>query len=195
MIDCQKRQDHRGKSRPWFAIGAVLVAAVYQLHSQGRSWWCACGKLNLWAGDIWSAHNSQHVFDPYSFTHVLHGIVFYGIIVRLFSRMSFAWRLCLAIGLAAVWEVFENTPFIIQRYREATIGLGYEGDSIVNSMADVLCCGIGFILARYLGFRWSLVLFVVTELTLLFWVRDNLTLNILMLIYPINAIKAWQMIH
>lgn len=189
------RDGHQGKSWPWVAVGALLAATVYQLHSQGRIWWCACGKLNLWAGDIWSAHNSQHVFDPYSFTHVLHGIVFYGIMARLFARMSFAWRLCLAIGLEAAWEVFENTPFIIQRYREATIGLGYEGDSIVNSMADILCCVIGFILARQLGLRWSLVLFVVTEGVLLFWVRDNLTLNILMLIYPIDTIKSWQMVH
>lgn len=195
MTDCLKRQDHRGQSWPWFVIGAILAAAVYQLRSQGRIWWCACGKLNLWAGDIWSSHNSQHAFDPYSFTHVLHGIVFYGITVRLFPRMSLAWRLCLVIGLEALWEVFENTQFIIQRYREATIGLGYEGDSIVNSLADILCCAIGYMLARYLGFRWSLVLFVVTELALLFWVRDTLTLNVLMLIYPINAIKSWQMIH
>ena len=176
-------------------MGGVLAATVYQLHRQERIWWCACGKLNLWAGDIWSSHNSQHVFDPYSFTHVLHGILFYGIIARLFSRMSFAWRLCLAIGLEAAWEVIENTPLIIQRYREATIGLGYEGDSIINSIADVLCCVIGFILARQLGFRWSVVLFVATELVLLFWVRDNLTLNVLMLICPIDAIKSWQMIH
>ena len=195
MIDCPKRQNHQGKSRRWLAIGAVLTAAVYQLHNQGRIWWCACGQPNMWAGDIWSSHNSQHALDPYSFTHVLHGIVFYGIIAWLFPRMSFAWRLCLAIGLEALWEVFENTQFIIQRYRAVTIGLGYEGDSIVNSLGDILCCVIGFILARYLGFRWSLVLFVVTELALLFLVRDNLTLNVLMLIYPINAIKSWQMIH
>jgi len=189
------RPERRGRCCPWLVLGAILTAALYQLHRQGRVWWCACGKLNLWAGDIWSAHNSQHVFDPYSFTHVLHGILFYGIIVRLFPRMAFAWRFCLALGLEALWEVFENTQFIIQRYREATIGLGYVGDSIVNSAADILCCALGLILARRLGFRWSVVLFAATELALLFAVRDNLTLNILMLIYPIDAIKAWQMIH
>ncbi|MBI2439975.1 MAG: DUF2585 family protein [Lentisphaerae bacterium] len=180
---------------PWLALGLILAAAVCELRSQARIWWCACGQLKFFAGDIWSAHNSQHVFDPYSFTHVLHGLVFYGIIARLFPRVSLAWRFCVAIGLEALWEVFENTQFIIQRYREATIGLGYEGDSIVNSLGDVLFCSIGFGLARCFGLRWSLVLFVATELALLFWVRDNLTLNILMLIYPLAAIKSWQMIH
>ena len=94
-----------------------------------------------------------------------------------------------------MWEIAENSRFIIQRYREATIGLGYEGDSIINSIADIVCCGIGFMLARRLGWRRSAILFVVTELILLVWVRDNLTLNVLMLLHPVEAIKSWQMVH
>jgi hypothetical protein len=173
----------------------LLAAMVFQLHAQGRVWWCACGQLYPWAGDIWSSHNSQHWFDPYSFTHILHGVLFCGLLAWLLPRAPLGWRLTLAVALEASWEVLENSPLIIHRYREATIGLGYEGDSIANSMADILCCALGFALARRLGLRWSAVLFVVTELLLLFWVRDNLTLNVLMLTFPIQAVKAWQMGH
>jgi len=181
------------KVRPWLVIAGIMAVMVFLLHRQERIWWCACGELYPWAGDIWSAHNSQHWLDPYSFTHVLHGVLFCGLLAWLLPRLSGSWRLTLSIALEAVWEVLENSPLIIQRYREATIGLGYEGDSIANSLADILCCTLGFLLARRLGFRWSALLFVVTELVLLVWVRDNLTLNILMLLCPIEAIKAWQM--
>lgn len=180
---------------PWLTVAAVLVLTIGQLHHQGRVWWCSCGQPSVWAGDIWSLHNSQHWFDPYSFTHVLHGVIFCGLVAWLLPRVSVAWRLTGVVVLESLWEVLENSAFVIQRYREATIGLGYEGDSIANSMADVLCCALGFVLARKLGWRWSLVLFLVTELVLLFWIRDNLTLNVLMLVCPIDAIKAWQMVH
>ncbi len=184
-----------GTVRAGWVVALILAATTFQLWRQGRVWWCVCGGTNLWAGDIWSAHNSQHIFDPYSFTHVLHGVLFFWVLTWLFRRVSFSWRLTLALFLEAIWEVVENSPLIIQRYREATMGLGYEGDSICNSFADILCCGFGFILARYLGFRLALVVFVAIELLLLFIVRDNLTLNILMLLCPVDAIKQWQMIH
>jgi hypothetical protein len=183
------------KVRPWVAIAAILAITAFQLHQQGRVWWCACGQMNPWAGDIWSSHNSQHWLDPYSFTHVLHGVLLCGLLAWLLPRLPLIWRLTLALAVEALWEVMENSPVIIQRYRAATIGLGYEGDSIANSLADILCCGLGFLLARRLGFRRSAVLFVVTELVLLVWVRDNLSLNVLMLTYPIDAIKAWQTVH
>jgi hypothetical protein len=178
---------------PCLAVVTVVAGMIGQLFLQGRIGWCACGGAAWWAGDIWSAHNSQHLFDPYSFTHVLHGMVFCGLIAWLLPRLAPAWQLWLAISVEALWEVLENSAFIIRRYREATIGIGYEGDSVANSVADVLCCALGFILARRLGFRRSLLVFVVTEMALAFWVRDNLTLNVLMLIWPIDAIKTWQM--
>lgn len=181
------------RARPALVIVAFLAVMTFQLHCQGRIWWCACSELYPWAGDIWSSHNSQHWFDPYSFTHVLHGVLLYGLLALLLPRLPWTWRLTLATAFEAVWEVLENSPLIIQRYREATIGLGYEGDSIANSLADILCCAIGFLLARRLGFRRSAMVFVVTELVLLVWVRDNLTLNVLMLTCPIEAIKTWQM--
>jgi hypothetical protein len=183
------------RCRPGWVAALILALTVFQLRQQGRVWWCACGRWNVWAPDIWSAHNSQHVLDPYSFTHVLHGVVFFWLVSWLFRRMAFRWQLTLAILLESTWEVAENAPFIIQRYREATIGLGYEGDSVVNSVADILCCAAGFALARQIGFRLALAMFVIVEVLLAILVRDNLSLNVLMLLHPIDAIKQWQMVH
>ena len=180
------------KTIPWLAIVAVLVVAAYQLRSQGRLWWCSCDYLLLWSGDPWSSDNSQHLLDPYSFTHVLHGFLFCGLIALIAPRLRKAWQLWLAISLEAVWEVIENSRFVIERYREETAALGYQGDTIVNSLADILLCAIGFALARRLGFRRTLALFVVTEVALAAWIRDNLSLNVLMLLYPIEAVKEWQ---
>ena len=181
--------------QPGWVVLLGMTLTVFLLRLEGRIWWCACGYLNLWDGDIWSAHNSQHVFDPYSFTHILHGVLLCWILTWVFSRMALSWRITLAVLLEAVWEVLENSPFIIQRYREATIGQGYVGDSIINSLADILCCAAGFLLARKLGFRLALLLFVAVELALALMVRDNLCLNVLMLICPIDAVKQWQMVH
>lgn len=182
----------RGKLWPWLVIAAVVVAATYQLRRQGRRWWCACRQYTPWWGDIHSSHNSQHLFDPYSFTHILHGLVFYGLLAKSTPRLLPVWRLGLAIGVEALWEVIENSEAVIQRYREATVALGYHGDTVANSLGDILSCGAGFVLARQLGPRRSLVLFTATELGLLIWIRDNLTLNVVMLIHPIEAIKKWQ---
>ena len=180
------------KALPWLAIVAVLAGTTYQLHSQGRLWWCSCDYLLLWSGDAWSSDNSQHLLDPYSFTHVLHGFVLYGILTLVVSRLAAVWRLWLAISIEAVWEMAENTELVIQRYREETAALGYQGDTVVNSISDVLICGFGFVLARRLGFRRTLALYVVTEVVLALWIRDGLLLNILMLVYPIDAIATWQ---
>lgn len=190
-----KRLEVQEQWRLWLVALGLMSAMIFQLRRQGRVWWCACGQFNPWAGDIWSAHNSQHLFDPYSFTHLLHGVLFCGLAAWLLPRVSWTWRLVLALGWGALWEVLENSPLIIQCYREATIGLGYTGDSIINSLGDVFCCALGFMLARRLGWWHSLMFFVIVELTLLFWIRDNLTLNVLMLIYPMEAIKSWQMVH
>ena len=185
----------RGRLWPWLVIAVILTGTVLVERTEGRIWWCACGQWNLWAGDIWSAHNSQHLFDPYTFSHVLHGMLFFWLLAWVFPRLSLSWRLCVATVIEAGWEILENSRFIIDRYREATIALGYEGDSIVNSMGDVLSCAVGFFVARRLGLLWSAVFFVLTELILLFLIRDNLTLNVLMLLCPIDAVKQWQMVH
>ena len=184
-------------SRFWPYIVAVLVvaAAVYQLHAQGRMWLCSCGRFHLWVGDVWSAENSQQLLDPYSFTHVLHGFIICGLFALIIPWLSWAWRFCLAVSFEALWEVVENTNTMIERYRGVTAAIGYQGDTIVNSLGDIMCFGLGFILARRLGLRRSAVLFVVTELVLVFWIRDSLVLNVIMLLYPIKALKVWQLVH
>jgi hypothetical protein len=151
----------------------------------------------VWAGEVCSPHNSQHFLDPYSFTHLLHGVMFCGLLalgLRAFGqRLTFLWQLFAVILLESLWEVFENTEFVIERYREATAALGYHGDSVFNSLGDIFSCAVGFIIARRLGLRRSLVLFVLTEIVLTIWIRDSLLLEIVMLVHPIEAIKAWQM--
>jgi len=180
------------KVLPWVAILLVLAGTVYRLRGQGRLWWCSCDYLLLWSGDPWSSDNSQHLLDPYSFTHLLHGFVLCGLLALLVPRLAPAWKLCLAVSLEALWEVVENSEFVIRRYREETAALGYHGDTIVNSLGDILACALGFVLAGRLGLRPTLALFAVTEVALLILIRDSLLLNIIMLVYPIEAIKAWQ---
>jgi hypothetical protein len=173
-------------------IPIIMAATALLLRGQGRLWWCACQRLLLWTSNAWGSDNSQHLFDPYSFTHVLHGFIFCGLLAWGVPRLSADWRLCLAVLVEAAWEVLENSDFVIRRYREATAALGYEGDTVVNSLGDILACGLGFVVARRLGFRLSLAMFVATEVVLLLWIRDSLTLNVLMLIYPVEGIKTWQ---
>ena len=178
---------------PAFAIVLSFAATALLLRLEGRLWLCACGSIQLWSGQICSANNSQHFLDPYSFTHVLHGFLFFWLIAWLLSRLRANWQLALAVAVEAFWEVFENTNVIIDRARSETAALGYNGDSVINSFGDILCCLIGFIVARRLGWRRSLVVFAVLELILIVWIKDSLLLEILMLVVPIDAIRAWQM--
>ncbi|HEX8294333.1 MAG TPA: DUF2585 family protein, partial [Pyrinomonadaceae bacterium] len=148
-----------------------------------------------WLGDAWSAETSQQLFDPYSLTHVLHGFALCGLLALLLPRAGWRWRLALAVAAEALWEVFENTEFVINRYREATAALGYNGDTVVNSLGDVLACAAGFLLARRLGALKTLLVFALTEAALLFWIRDSLLLNVLLLVYPSESLRAWQAGH
>lgn len=177
---------------PWIAFGLLLAATVVLLRLQGRTWWCECGGSSLWSGDIWSSHNSQHLFDAYSFSHLQHGILLYGLLAWLCPRVSPAWRLFLAACVEVAWEVSENTQFMIDRYRESTISLGYNGDSIANSFGDVVSFVFGFAVARRLGFWPSVAALVVVEAAMVVLYRDSLLLNTLMLIHPIEAVKDWQ---
>ena len=176
---------------PWLAIAATLAATIFQLHYQGRLWLCSCGRFFFWVGEARSSDTSQHLLDPYSFTHVLHGVVLHWLLMLLVPRLSWDWQLWLAVAAEAVWEVIENSDFVVQRYREVG-ALGYFGDTIVNSLSDIAMCGFGFVLARYLGFGRSLALLVAVEVVLLYWIRDSLLLNVLMLIYPVEWIEQWQ---
>lgn len=170
----------------------VLVVTAVALRFEGRLWICACGTIKLWVGNTCSSDNSQHILDPFSFTHVLHGVAFLWIIAWLGARLRSSWQVVLAIAVESAWEIFENTNFVINRYRTATAALGYTGDTVVNSIGDILCCLAGFLIARRLGFGRSLILFLVIELILMIWIKDSLLLQILMLISPVQAIKNWQ---
>jgi hypothetical protein len=179
--------------RSVIALAAIVVATLIALKLEGRVIWCQLGDYSPWSFDIWSGHNSQHILDPYSFTHVLHGVLEFWLIGLIFRKMPMAWRLALAVFIESVWEVAENSSHVINRYRAETISLDYFGDSIVNSAADIACCALGFYIAYRLRFWKSLALFVLTEAVLMLTIRDSLIVNIIMLIYPIEAIKTWQM--
>ena len=185
--------ENRKQIWPWLAILGVLLVTIVMLRIQGRLWICSCGQIYLWVSDIWSSDNSQHIADPYAFSHILHGFVFLWLLVWIWPRLAMLWQLCLAILIEAIWEVVENSALIIERYREATASLGYEGDAIVNSVADIAFCALGFMIARYLGFWRSLAVFILTEVILLIWIRDSLIVNVIMLIYPVDAIRVWQL--
>jgi hypothetical protein len=190
-------QDRSRPTQPLLGRGAALyvavsmVVAIAYLQWQGRVWWCEQGDPNPISLRI-DVHNSQHLLDAYSFSHVLHGVLFFGILWWFRGRWSLSVRAAIASTIEIGWEMAENSPFIIDRYRAATISLGYTGDSIANSICDVASFLLGFYLARALGLWKSVVLFVVTELVMLWLIRDNLALNVLMLLWPIDAVRRWQ---
>lgn len=183
----------RGTLAP--GVGITLTAALMAvlLWLQGRLLLCACGEFKIWIGDTCSSNNSQQLSDPYSFTHILHGFLLFWVVVLLFRKLAPAWQLTIALALEAAWEVFENTPFVIDRYRAETAALGYTGDTIVNSFGDLACALVGFLIARKLGIKWSLLVFLLVEIVLVIWIKDGLLLQILMLIFPVESIKLWQM--
>jgi hypothetical protein len=172
---------------------AVLVLTAGAELWMGRSLLGPDGKFGWWEGNIWSSENSQRLADPYSFSHIVHGILFYAVLRLVARKLPVRRRLLIALALEAGWETLENSPFIINRYREATISLGYVGDSVLNSLSDILMMAIGFAFASRVPARVSVAAVVVMEVGCALWVRDNLTLNIIMLIHPVDAIKHWQM--
>lgn len=183
---------------PWFFSIAAIVYAAFQLHYMGRIWWCEWDTaLHFWTFDAWSKHTSQHFIDPYFFTHVLHGFLFLWLSNLLFNRIlkldiSKAWLFAIAVIGESAWEILENSPMIIEKYRENTASLDYFGDSVANSIGDIIGCAIGFIIAFELKFRRALIVFLAIEILLVVTIRDSLLINIVMLIYPIEAIKHWQ---
>ena len=173
------------------AIAAVGLAAGIEFWL-GRVPICTCDTVKLWHGVVQSAENSQHVSDWYTPSHVIHGIGFYALTWIVARRWPVGWRLAVAVGFEAAWEVFENTPFVIDRYRAATISLDYYGDSILNSMADIAAMAAGFAFAASVRWWVSLLAVIVMEIGVAIVIRDNLFLNILMLLHPFDAVKRWQ---
>ena len=183
-------------NRHKWIIGAFIAVLVLTAGIElwmGRSLLGPDGKFGLWEGNIWSNENSQRFADPYSFSHMVHGVLFYAGLWLVVRKLPIRHRLVIALALEAGWEMLENSPFIINRYREATISLGYVGDSVLNSSSDVLMMTLGFLFAFRAPWRVSLAAVLLMEIGCALWVRDNLTLNIIMLIHPIDAIKHWQM--
>lgn len=168
----------------------LMTAALYLF---GRLWWCKSGDRAIYVNQAWnSSHTSQHLFDPYTLTHVLHGVLFFWLTGLLFKELWIGWRFVIATLAEAGWEVLENTNYVIEKYRENTASLDYFGDSIANSAGDVIACTAGFWIAVRFGWWRSLAFFIAVELLLLIWIRDGLLLNIVMLVYPLDAIKNWQ---
>lgn len=175
----------------WLAAGAILLA-------MGRTAICQCGTVKLWHGVVQSAENSQHIADWYSFSHVIHGLLFYFFAHLLWRRWKWfggrpaAWALPIAVAFEAFWELLENSPLIIDRYRAVTVSVGYSGDAVINSLADIGFMALGFWIARLLPVWASVAMAIGFELFTLAMVRDNLTLNVLMLVWPLEAVRTWQ---
>ncbi|ESR25632.1 DUF2585 domain-containing protein [Lutibaculum baratangense] len=174
------------------AAAGIVAATALVLHLMGRVPICECGEIRLWYGDAGGPGNSQHLSDWYTFSHVIHGFIFYGALWFLRGRLSLGTRLLLAIGIESAWEIVENTDFIIDRYREQTVSLDYHGDSILNSVSDILFMVAGFFLARRLPVAATVAIAVALEIWVGFMIRDNLTLNVLMLLWPLEAVREWQ---
>ncbi|HEY5827996.1 MAG: DUF2585 family protein [Hyphomicrobiaceae bacterium] len=183
-------------SLPWAIAIALLIVALAAgvLLWMGRIPMCKCGYIKLWHGNRADSQTSQHLTDWYTYSHVLHGIILYWLLTVV-SRgyLSVGARLVIAAMIEGAWEVFENTPFVINRYRSQTLSRDYFGDSVINSVADMLAMVVGFMLAARLPAWITVFLVIAVELVLLWLIRDNLALNILMLLYPIEAIKQWQL--
>lgn len=186
--------DHRAAARrPILAALAVFPLLAVLMWSMGRSPLGPDGTFGWWTSNIWGPQCSQRLADAYAFSHIIHGMAFYGLLWIFARRLSVPVRYLIAVILEAGWELLENSPVIINRYRDATMALGYSGDSILNSTGDLLMMSLGFFLAWRLPVWLTVLAVLVMEIGCALWIRDNLTLNIIMLIHPVEAIKDWQM--
>ena len=187
---------HRISIRSALFIGLIIIAFfALALFVMGQPMICTCGFVKLWHGPVvLTSENSQHISDWYTFSHIIHGFAFYGItwLVGRKRGWSVGWMLVLAIFAETSWELFENTDFIINRYRSVTISYDYFGDSVINSVSDVLFMVGGFLLAWRLPVSVIIALTVLLEVFVGYYIRDNLTLNIIMLLYPFETILKWQ---
>jgi hypothetical protein len=177
---------------PWLATAGAVLGLALTLHLMGRDLICPCGYVKLWHGEIPSTEGSQHVMDWWTFSHVIHGFLFYLVLHLVVPRWSFGWRLFAATLIEVAWEVFENTAFTIERYRTSTIAFDYNGDSVLNSVADVGAMLLGFLLASRLPVWMSVAIVVAMEVFTGFFIRDGLMLNVVTFVYPAEIVLDWQ---
>lgn len=175
-----------------FLAGVIFLVQGITLLWMGRVAICKCGTVKLWHGIVKSSENSQHLTDWYTFSHVLHGLIFYALLTFLLPRASWAAKLAAAVALEASWEIIENTEMVINRYRTATISLDYFGDSVVNSLMDTVAMVVGFLAAWSLPVGASIGLGLAFEIFMAIMIRDNLLLNVVMLVWPMEAVARWQ---
>lgn len=179
--------------KQWLLAALVLfLLQIVILYFMGRVPICECGYIKLFEPGVNSPGNSQHLADWYTPSHIIHGFLFYGFGWLVLRRASLPERLALAVFIEAAWEIAENSPLIIDRYRNATMALGYSGDSILNSAMDTVFMALGFLFAARMPVWLTVTIAIVFELFTGWLIRDNLTLNVLMLVWPVEAVKAWQ---
>ncbi len=182
------------KKHKFYILSALIIFAIVGLIEffSGRMLLGPDGMFGWWDNNIWGGETSQRVADVYSFSHIIHGMIFYAFLWLVARKIPLRYRFLISLIIEAGWELFENSPIIINRYRAETIALGYAGDSVLNSVCDIGMMAFGFVIARFSKIWICIFLIIIFELGTLFWVRDNLTLNVLMLVHPIEKVKVWQ---
>lgn len=177
----------------WLIVAAIVVVQAVTLRLLGRVWICECGNVRLWVGDIWSSELSQQLFDWYTASHIVHGILFYAVLRLVLPRAPVLARLAVAVGIEAAWEIAENSPWVIEAYRKQALAAGYAGDSILNSLMDNVSMMAGFAIARFFSWKATVAVALALEIGAAALVHDNLTLNVLNFVHRFPAIEAWQM--
>ena len=174
------------------ATGIIIGVAALLIFFMGHPLICTCGYIEFWHGQVLSSGNSQHLTDWYTFSHLIHGLIFFWLLWLFFKRLPISTRFLIAVVVEAAWEVLENSPLIINRYRQTGLSFDYFGDTVINSVCDILAMVLGFWLARRLPVWASITIIIFLELFVAYFIRDNLTLNIIQLIHPFSAISQWQ---